>query len=126
MKPMSYPSVRKRCKLEREAQRPLIAAMRLRGLTQVEIAKKFGLTQSQINRDLKAYYRQPFPQTLAEKERFIWKALAQMKMVEKELWESWNKSTEDKIVKTITKISREASPEECETSEFDLKDESAA
>jgi transposase len=53
----TYPSVRKRTNLEREDHLHKIAGLYLEGRSQKEIAERFGLSKSQISRDLKEIHQ---------------------------------------------------------------------
>ena len=93
---MSNPRIRKRSKFQREEQLLQIAALHLEKKSQREIARAFGLSQSQINKDLREIRKRRSP-ALAEwlqTAKANW--WAQVEELKKECLDAWFASKEPK------------------------------
>lgn len=85
------------------ARRPQVAQDYLRGETQADIAKKYGVDQGQISRDLKAIQREWLKSTTFNLDRIKAKELARLDEIERAAWEGWrlsllNAESEKKVV----------------------------
>jgi hypothetical protein len=108
---MKNPAVRKRTKLQREAQLIQIAELHIRNTPPHEIAAKFGLSQSQISLDLKEIYQRLAPTSVTVKGKLRAKLLAENELMKKSLWMAWDRSLEDKEVAVKEQITSEGASE---------------
>jgi hypothetical protein len=76
-------------------RRKNVAARYLRGQTQWEIARAFGLNQSTISDDLKAIHREWLAQAVEDRDTWIARELARLDECERQAWQAWSKSQEN-------------------------------
>lgn len=95
-------SEKKRTPTERAADLEKIAALYLKGKRQVDIAAELGVTQQQISYDLKEIHDRWRASTLIDINEAKHRELARIDELEREYWEAWRRSCEEKT-KTRTK-----------------------
>ncbi|MBM4073284.1 MAG: hypothetical protein FJ271_30835 [Planctomycetes bacterium] len=77
--------------------------MSLKGATQQKIAKHFGVSQSQISRDLNAIHKRRAKANEATLKELRDRELAKLDLIERECWVAWAKSQEPKEVSSQEK-----------------------
>jgi predicted transcriptional regulator len=82
----------KRTPVERNRDLKLTAEMYIRGKTQYEIASELGISQSQVNYDLKAIQAQWRESTTMNLDEAKAKELARLDELEREFWAAWEAS----------------------------------
>lgn len=96
------------------ARRNKVAELTLKGFTQSEIALELGYTQSQISRDLKIISGQWKESMLQDISLIKSRELAKLDMIERRLWDAWERSTDKKHKKRVKKIRERESLQEKE------------
>lgn len=94
---------KKRTRFQIEQDRERITSMYLRGIRQVDIADKIGVTQQQVSYDLKAIQKQWRKDTAINLDEAKNRELARIDELEREYWVAWERSKGEK-----TKQSQEA------------------
>lgn len=89
----------RRPRLDVEKRRAEVSDMYIKGHSQAEIARKYGLTQSQISQDLKAIRKEWRNSRVRNFDDLVDEALQKIDKREREAWEAWEKSKEDYIKK---------------------------
>src|SRR5689334_13916725 len=100
--------------LDLEKRRALVADLYLKGWTQWDIARKVGVNQGQISRDLKALHEQWKESGVRDLDELKRRELVKIDKLERTYWEAWDKSCK-KATKTRTKhneIVEQVSPDE--------------
>jgi hypothetical protein len=90
----------KRTKLERERDLERISQAYLRGKTQQEMAQLFGVSQAQISYDLKVLQKRWLKSSLENITAAKAKELAKIDALERTYREAWERSCQDREVKT--------------------------
>ena len=85
-------SAPKRTEFEREAQLVEIKDLYLRGETQMSIAAKFNLSQSQISRDISTLHRRWRESSLIDINEAKQRELERLDALEREYWTAWEAS----------------------------------
>ena len=85
-----------------EADRTKMAQMHLEGMTTLEIANQMELTQSTVNRDLKAIKKQWREAAEGERLELLSLEIAKLSYLERVAWEAWNASKEPRKTQTST------------------------
>jgi predicted transcriptional regulator len=98
------PGGRKRTDAQREAQLIKIEEMSIEGISQYEIAEKFGLSQSQVSRDLKEISKRATETEPADKAKHRDQLRKVSVHMRKKLFTAYNRSTKDKEVQTKKKV----------------------
>lgn len=96
-------SAPKRTEFEREAQLAEIKDCYLRGETQMSIAAKFGLSQSQISRDLSTIQRRWRESSIVDINEAKQRELERIDVLEREYWQAWEASRGEHQRSTATK-----------------------
>lgn len=94
----------KRTKAQRDKQILEMFKMWVRGATQGEIAKHFGVHQTQVSHDLKELCDADILDRKEEVKRLRSERLMELSLVKQEFWQQWDKSKLDKEVQTQEKI----------------------
>jgi predicted transcriptional regulator len=100
-------SVRKRTKAERARDMTEMLAQHLRGLSQAEIALRFGLTQPQVSRDLKQAQKEMRETADVDTRARFQEKLVELRDVKKEYWTAWERSKSDREVQVSKKVEAE-------------------
>ena len=93
----------KRTEFEREAQLAQIKDCYLRGETQMSIAAKFDLSQSQISRDLSTIQRRWKESSIVDINEVKQRELERIDVLEREYWAAWAASQGEQKRSTATK-----------------------
>jgi len=101
---MKKRSVRKRTFKQRDNQLDEIHELSCRGYTQAQIGARLGLSQSQICRDLEKIAVMLSPKDATERAQRRARLLSKMRHAEKELWDAWERSKQDKETSTKEKV----------------------
>jgi len=101
---MKKRSVRKRTFKQRDNQLDEIHELSCRGFTQAQIGARLGLSQSQICRDLEKIAVMLSPKDATERAQRRARLLSKMRHAEKELWDAWERSKQDKETSTKEKV----------------------
>ena len=96
-------SAPKRTAFEREAQLIEVKDMYLRGDTQMEIAARFGLSQSQISRDIAKIQRRWRESSLIDINEAKQRELERIDTLEREYWAAWQASRGEQQRSTVSK-----------------------
>ena len=96
-------SAPKRTEFEREAQLSEIKDCYLRGETQMSIAAKFNLSQSQISRDLSTIQRRWRESSLVDINEARQRELDRIDVLEREYWGAWQDSRGEQQRSTASK-----------------------
>ena len=96
-------SAPKRTEFEREAQLVEIKDLYLRGETQMSIAAKFGLSQSQISRDITTLHRRWRESSLVDINEAKQRELERIDTLEREYWQAWEASKGEQQRSTASK-----------------------
>lgn len=86
-----------RPKFEASQQRPLIAALYLKGCPQSEIAAQLNLTQATVSRDLKLIQEQWRQSAISDMGEVKQRELEKIDLIEYEAWQAWLRSQADAI-----------------------------
>lgn len=89
-----------RPKFEASQQRPLIAALYLKGCPQSEIAAQLNLTQATVSRDLKLIQEQWRQSAISDMGEVKQRELEKIDLIEYEAWQAWLRSQADAISET--------------------------
>jgi hypothetical protein len=108
----SSSSANKRSKIEREQQLPDIAEMYLRKARQSDIAKKYGLSRQQIAYDLKVIQKRWSDQAVHSLSEAKLKELHNIDLIEREAWGEWERSKQDRQLRSAKKIRKAGETEE--------------
>lgn len=111
----SSSSANKRSKIEREQQLPDIAEMYLRKARQSDIAKKYGLSRQQIAYDLKVIQKRWSDQAVHSLSEAKLKELHNIDLIEREAWGEWERSKQDRQLRSAKKIQKAGEPDKVET-----------
>jgi predicted transcriptional regulator len=87
---------KKRTKIETEKLRNDIASLYLQGVEQVEIGKKFEITQQAVSYHLKKIRKKWLESALRDFDELKSQELAKIDNLEREYWDAWIRSQEDK------------------------------
>src|SRR6516164_5657438 len=101
---MKKRSGRKRTFKQRDNQLDEIHELSCRGFTQAQIGARLGLSQSQICRDLEKIAVMLSPKDATERAQRRARLLSKMRHAEKELWDAWERSKQDKETSTKEKV----------------------
>lgn len=105
---MSNPRVRKRTKAQRAAQCEELAEQYARGMSQKALAKKFNLSQSQVSKDLTAYFGKLAESQKSESIKVLMaKQLVRLRDLMRTCWEAWEDSRKPKETQTVEKLAAE-------------------
>ena len=96
-------SAPKRTAFEREAQLVEIKDAYLRGDTQMSIAQRFGLSQSQISRDLATIQRRWRESSIVDIYEAKQRELERIDVLEREYWQAWEASKGEQSRSTASK-----------------------
>jgi acyl-CoA-binding protein len=96
-------SAPKRTEFEREAQLVEIKDAYLRGDTQMGIAARLGLSQSQISRDLAKIQRRWRESSLVDINEAKQRELERIDVLEREYWQAWENSKGEQQRSTASK-----------------------
>jgi hypothetical protein len=96
---------RKRTKFQREDDLVQIADLHLRGVRQVEIARRFGLSKAQICKDLAAVHARWRETSKPDLETIKCRQLTKLEMLQKMHWEAWEVSQRPKEIVSKKQIS---------------------
>ena len=97
-------SAPKRTDFEREAQLVEIKDAYLRGDTQMSIAERLGLSQSQISRDLAKIQRRWRESSLVDINEAKQRELERIDVLEREYWQAWENSKGEQQRSTASKM----------------------
>ncbi len=97
-------SAPKRTDFEREAQLVEIKDAYLRGDTQMDIAARLGLSQSQISRDLSKIQRRWRESSLVDINEAKQRELERIDVLEREYWQAWEASRGEQQRSTAGKM----------------------
>lgn len=100
----------KRTRLERERDLVEISKLYFEHWPQVAIADKLGLSQQQISYDLKVLYKRWSAESLSTIGDLKARELAKIDNLEREYWEAWRRSCEDKEIDTTKAVPDEKEP----------------
>jgi hypothetical protein len=100
----------KRSRLQREKDLVEISKLYFEGWPQRLIGDKLGLAQQQISYDLKALNKRWVESSLKNITDLKVRELAKIDNLEREYWEAWRRSTEDKEVDTTKAIPDKEDP----------------
>jgi len=95
---------RRRTFKKRDQQLEDIHVLSCRGFSQSQIARQVGLSQPQISRDLEEIDKIICPHDATERARRRARLLSKMRHAEKELWDAWERSKQDKETSTKEKV----------------------
>lgn len=92
----------KRTKAEKEEHFNQISRMYIKGMTQMEMAKRLGLSQGQISNDLKALLNQWREARIDTIDFQKNRELERINLIEEEMWQAWelSKTRNKKIIST--------------------------
>ncbi len=85
----------KRTPLQRKQDRVKIAEMYIQGKYQTEIAKYFGLSQTQISNELKKIQKEWIKKTTIALDEHKTKELVKIDHLERTYWQAWGKEEKD-------------------------------
>ena len=85
------------------ARRARVAELYLRGIGQVEIAKREGVTQPQISQDLKLICQAWQRESIMAMGEIKAKELAKIDLLEREAWDAWERSKLPQRRRSMTK-----------------------
>lgn len=100
-------SDRKRTKAERARDMTEMLALHFRGLSQNEIALRFGLTQPQVSRDLKQAQKEMREAANVDLRARFQEKLVELRDVKKEYWRAWERSRTNREVQVSKKVEAE-------------------
>ena len=92
--------------------RPKVVKLYLEGLTQRQIGKEVGLTQSSISKLIQASLRNWQESELANVEQYVRDELERLAIIEARAWEGWERSCEDAVRVTTKAIEVEPKDKE--------------
>jgi len=98
----------KREPFQREQDRTVIARLYLQGKTQAEIAIQIGVSRVQISYDLKAIQNEWREKRFRDIDQMKADQLAKIDEIEREAWNAWRRSQEDKVVSVAERVVDEA------------------
>lgn len=82
----------KRSKEQREADLNLLADLYVKQVSQMEIAKRLGISQGQVSNDLKKLLKRWEESRTYDIDRYKREQLHKIDMIEQEMWECWERS----------------------------------
>lgn len=99
---ISNPRIRKRTKAMRQAQCEEMARHYARGMSQGALAKKYNVSQSQVSKDLTAYFAKVAETFRPEHlRRLMAKEYARLELIQRRCWKAWFRSTRPKETRTM-------------------------
>jgi len=100
--------VEERTEIQKAEHRRIIAALYLRGKTQASIAAELGLSIATISRDIKVIHADWLKETRQDFDALKARELEKINEVEREAWESWRQSKEEKVITATKKVTGES------------------
>lgn len=85
-----------RSKIQRERDLAIVAELRLKGYTQLQIADQLEVTQANVSRDLKVLEKKWRESALRDFDLDRTMTLEKLRLAEKEYWDAWQRSQESK------------------------------
>lgn len=93
-----------RTKTQASQHRPLVAALYLKGYTQLEIGEQLGISQMTVSRDLKLLQEMWRQSAVNDIETAKHRELEKIDVLESEAWNAWLRSQADAETETITDV----------------------